>query len=90
MSTTRAQASATSVVTVTFDRIGRSSDVPPLPVELNVQAPNAADLLAEAVWRYAGKFLVSRDYAVDLDLTTGRGNIGWGRFGSFTFPAVTR
>jgi len=74
-----------STITVTFTRIGRTHEVPPLYVDLNTDAPAAADRLAQAVHAYAGRFLMSADYAVDLDISTGRGVIGFGRYGEFTF-----
>lgn len=48
---------------VTFDRIGRNHDVPPLDTE----ATNA-DTLASAIYDYARPHLLSRDLEVDLFL----------------------
>jgi len=78
-----------STITVTFTRIGRTHEVPPLYVDLNTDAPAVADRLAQAVHAYAGRFLMSADYAVDLDISTGRGVIGFGRYGEFTFTPIT-
>lgn len=69
-----------STLIVKFERIGRRRDVPLLRTP-----DDHPDLVAEAVWRYAGKYLGSRDYDVDVKLPTdeaaGAVSIGWGRFG---------
>lgn len=62
---------------VTFDRIGRHHDVPPIELEQNEE-------MAEAIARYARKFLTSGEYVVDVDLDAMRGTIEGGRHGTFT------
>jgi hypothetical protein len=79
-----------STYRVTFERIGRTHDVP----ELTTTAVDL-DELAEAVHDYARRFLVSNDYEVsvrgadDVDVTDkGKVYIGWGRYGTGTFEEV--
>jgi hypothetical protein len=80
-----------STFKVEFDRIGRTHDVPPLTT-----TATDADELADAVWEYARRYLVSHDYDVivrgtaedDDDLSRGKVSIGYGRFGSGTFEEV--
>ncbi|WBB94234.1 hypothetical protein [Verrucosispora sp. WMMC514] len=68
------------------DGIGRKLDVAPLgPV---VSGPNHQGRIAEAVYRYASRFLISRLIAVDVDLAAGKGWIEGGRFGTFTVTRV--
>lgn len=83
---------------ISFDRIGRRRDVPPL--EVTVKAADewrAGNVVAEKVYRYAGKYLASRGYEVDVDLEKGTGYIFTGQpAGDFTVtarepaPAVTQ
>lgn len=65
-------------MTITFERIGRHHSVEPLEVDNQLDA----DQVAEKVWRYARRFLASRDFEVNVDLASGLVSIGWGRFGS--------
>jgi hypothetical protein len=55
-----------------FDRIGRNHEVAPLEVT------GSADDIAEQVYRYARRFLASRDVEVQCDLEEMRGIIFWG------------
>lgn len=77
---------------ITFDRIGRSRDVPamiasaPDPDVLPI-ATSAA--ISDEVWRYANRFLLSRDFMVRTDLDTMTGSIDGGRFGTFTIEPET-
>jgi hypothetical protein len=66
---------------VTFDRIGRHHDVPPL----NTEARNAEDL-ATTIYSYARPYLASRGVEVYLDLDEGHGGIlcGFHSGGRFT------
>ena len=80
-----------SALTVTFtdDRIGRRRDVPPLTVNVGPAPLTDADAddVAEALHKYAGKYLMSRDYEVAVDLDEhghGKAWIGGGRFGFAT------
>ena len=66
-------------ITITFERIGRSHDVPSLEVE-----SNDLDAAAEAVFRHARRYLASSWFSVILT-ADGRGAIEAGRFGSFTW-----
>lgn len=66
---------------VTFERVGRNHDVPPLNVAGDAQQ------IAEQVYRYVGRFLSSRGYDVDVSLEHMAGAIEWGRFGTFTLAA---
>ena len=65
--------------TVTFERIGRNHNVPPL----TVPGPASAQDIAEQVYRLARSYLISRDYEVTVDLAEGKGWIESGRFGKF-------
>jgi hypothetical protein len=69
---------------VTWERIGRTHDVPDL--DITTEDP---DEIAEQIWRYARRYLGSRWYMCDVDLTTGAVHIGGGRFGQGTIAAVT-
>lgn len=53
---------------VSFDRIGRRHDVEPLTVTVTSRPDDQADGLAEEVWRYARKFLASRDVEAQVYL----------------------
>jgi hypothetical protein len=53
---------------VTFERIGRRHDVDPLTVTVTAAPDDQADELAEAVYRYARRFLASRDVETQVDL----------------------
>jgi len=66
--------------TATFDRIGRRHDVAPLEVA------GSADDIAEQIYRYARRFLASRDIEVATDLEALSGTIfaGFHIGGSFT------
>jgi hypothetical protein len=55
---------------VTFERIGRHHDVAPLTATVTCRPDDQADKLAEAVWRYARKYLASRDVETQVDLPT--------------------
>lgn len=70
-----------SKYTIRFDRIGRTHDVPPLHTEAE-----DAELLAGVIYRYARKYLGSRDVNVLADLDEMRGSIicGMNNGGSFT------
>lgn len=79
-----------STYRVDFERIGRTHDVP----QLTCDAVDA-DELADKVWDYARRYLVSRDYEVTVrgdededDLRSGKVSIGYGRFGGGTFEEV--
>jgi hypothetical protein len=74
---------AESTWRVSFERIGRRRDVADLDVTVPAGAKDRVqDYLAEAIWRYAGRFMVSRDFEVSVDPETWRVMIGWGRFGA--------
>lgn len=64
---------------VTFERIGRRRDLPPITVE-----GADGDEIAEAVWRFANRHLGSKMFDVYVDLEAMRGTIEQGRFGAFT------
>lgn len=70
-----------SALLITFDRIGRTHDVPPLTV--HATDPNK---IAEAIYEYARPHLLSRDVDVWVDLAEQRGGItcGFRTGGSFT------
>lgn len=72
---------------IRFERIGRTRNVPDLPIAGD---PSDLDNVAEQAWKYAGKFLGSRGYDVDV-LPDGRVLIEFGRFGQGTVipPAET-
>ena len=69
-----------TTTTITFDRIGRNHSVPPLVIDGD---PDGQDV-ADAVYKYARKFLMSSDYEVTANLQTGRVSIDYGRFGEGT------
>lgn len=81
---------------VTFDRIGRGARgaVERFTVNGGRDHPDHADHLAAEVWGYVGRFLMSSDYVVTVDLEKvgdppgGTGSIDGGRFGTFTFEEV--
>lgn len=70
--------------TVTFERIGRERNLPPLVVEAD-----GPDHLAEVVYHHARPHLVSRDVEVVVDLGAGTGQIfcGFNNGGTFTVAA---
>lgn len=71
---------------IEFARVGRNHNVAPFgPI---VSGPDHADQIAEAVFRYAGRYLGSRFYDVDVDVAAGKGWIEGGRFGTFTVTRV--
>jgi hypothetical protein len=71
---------------VEFARIGRNRNAAPFgPV---VSGNDHADRLAEEIHRYARRWLPSGGFAVDVDLTAGKGWIEGGRFGTFTVTRV--
>ncbi len=74
-----------STYTATFDRIGRHHDIQSLEVT------GDADQIAETVYRYARKFLGSRDVDVHVDLEEMHGHIycGFHTGGTFTLAAAT-
>lgn len=53
---------------VTFERIGRTHDVAPLDATVTAPDEDHATRLAEAVYRYARRFLVSSEVDVHVDL----------------------
>lgn len=69
---------------ITFARIGRHRDVPPLELE----SPLKRDALEDRVWEYASQFIRSQFFDVSANPNTGRGSIGQGRFGTFTVQEV--
>lgn len=71
---------------VIFDRIGRSRDVAPLEMEIDVNGPNH---LAELIHQYARPHLLSRDVEVVVDLEQGKGWIicGFNNGGTFTIES---
>lgn len=72
----------TGTYRVTFVRVGRRRDVPPLDVKVPAaQAWNTANEIAFAVHKYVSKFLTSWWFEVDVDMTYGRVVIDDGRFG---------
>jgi len=75
---------------VIFDdsRIGRHHDISPLSIDVDADTPRPADVIAEYVHRFAGRFLASSDYVVNVDLTRGFGSIGFGRYGTFRISLV--
>lgn len=71
---------------VEFTRVGRKHDVAPFgPI---VSGPDHADRIAEEVYRYASRWIMSSEFAVDVDLAAGKGWIEGGRFGTFTVTRV--
>ena len=68
---------------VVAERIGRTHNPPAFVVE-----GADADALAEGIHRHAGKYLLSRDYDVVVNLEAMTGDIGWGRFGTFRLLEV--
>jgi hypothetical protein len=75
---------------ISFNRVGRRRDVPELTT--TVQGDNPAQLLAEALHPYVGRFLGSSEYTVAVDLepdgSSGTGDIAGGRFGTFNFAEI--
>jgi hypothetical protein len=78
---------------VKFDRIGRTGTTP--EAALTVTVPEAAvnggpDAIAAFLYRHVGKYLVSRDYNVSVDLSAGRVFIAGGRFGGGVIEEAQR
>jgi len=83
-------------IAFTDSRIGRTHNVENMLINvkdgdstpLETLQQSLPDSLATAVHSYARKFLMSREFDVDIemaeDMLTGRGAIGWGRSGTFT------
>jgi hypothetical protein len=67
---------------VTFARIGRSHDVPPLEVDAR-----DAETLGAAIYKYGRKHLGSRYVDVEVDMENGRGEFFCGirSGGTFSF-----
>lgn len=76
------QVDLTTSVRVMFDRIGRDHAVPWLDIRFN----GDADMLAEAIYKYARPRLGSKDVEVEVDLEEMTGLIycGWHVGGRFT------
>lgn len=70
---------------VTYERVGRRRDIPPLVV-----IAAGADHLAELIYDDARPYLRSRDVEVSVDLENMRGIIlcGWNNGGTFTIERV--
>lgn len=72
-----------SSLIIEFDHIGRTHNPPPLRVAMN----RGPEYIEKEVHRYAGKYLMSREYDVYCDLApihpgeTGNVYIDGGRFG---------
>jgi len=68
---------------VKFDRIGRTGTTPPAALEVTIPArvTKDPDAIAEFLHGYVGRFLLSRDYEVSVDLGSDRVWIAGGRFG---------
>lgn len=67
---------------VKFSRIGRTGSAPESALTVKDIPDNiTANDLAELLYGYVGKFLLSRDYWVDVDLGADRVFIAGGRFG---------
>lgn len=69
---------------VTFERVGRHRDLPPLTVRAR-----DGDHLAQEIYRYVRPSLMSRDVEIVVDVETGEGNIfcGFNNGGTFTVVA---
>jgi hypothetical protein len=68
--------------TVTFERIGRNRSASPLTVTTTTEQP--AQEIAEAVWSYARRWLLSSELEVNVDLERGTVALEFGRFGRGT------
>lgn len=68
---------------VTFDRIGRNHNVPPLTVK-----ESDPDNIAAAVFKVARKYCASSWFEVIVNLEDNTGSIEYGRFGTFTLEPV--
>jgi hypothetical protein len=79
---------------IRFERIGRTHDAPPLELEYPVSLTDEqlADEMAEAIFRYCRKYLISNEYSVVFELREedGEGTIGAGRYGAFTITSITK
>lgn len=67
-----------------FERIGRTGTTPPAALEVKIptEAVKAgAEAIAEFLHGYVGRFLISRDYEVGVNLLADRVWIAGGRFG---------
>lgn len=75
-----------TVYDVTFDRIGRNYAVEPITVDVPEQRErDAANFIAEVVFHYAKRYLISRHFEVEVDLDECTGSIFTGQpAGSFT------
>jgi hypothetical protein len=73
--------------TIVFERIGRKYDVPELDLTVDEEDDDVitADVIAEAVYRYARKHLASREVevVVELDEEPNAGGKGWLIVGGF-------
>lgn len=71
-------------LTITFERIGRHYNVPPV----HVSYPSTEENLMRALRRHARKYLASREFDIVVDLDQGVGVIlvsGIRTVGKFTF-----
>lgn len=62
-------------------RVGRHSDVEPFEIGLGSHFQSTPDVLALRISREIGRLLVSREYAVKVDLGKMQFRIDGGRFG---------
>lgn len=79
---------------VHFERVGRNHDVPDLRLEypISLTDQQLADGMAEDIFRYCRRFLLSNEYSVVFELREedGEGTIGAGRYGAFRIRLLTR
>lgn len=75
-------------LTIDFERIGRSHNPPPFTYRLDLTSRRGFDGMVDALHRYVGRYLSSREFQVDviLDPDTSQGvvTIDGGRFGKGT------
>lgn len=74
---------------VTPERIGRHHDVAPFEVSLGSHVSPTSDMLADRIAREAKKVLLSKEFAVRVDLAKGAFSIQGGRFGKGTFEVMS-
>lgn len=67
---------------ITFDRIGRTHDVPDLIIS-DLDEKVTPNDIEDAVYAYARPLLLSRDFAVTCYPSEERGSIDGGRYGTF-------
>lgn len=79
---------------VHFERIGRNHEAQDLRLEYPISFTDQqiADEMAEDIFNYCRRFMLSNEYSVVFELREeeGEGTIGGGRYGAFRIRSLTK